>query len=95
MTHTIGSIVAKGDTYKHPPLPSHPIRLTVALGTTMETPGYSCKEIKEALTAHWFRPPQSGLYWITLEEGCGSGLQKRVVQVGLADTGTGSWIDNI
>ena len=66
--------------------PSPPLRLTLALGTTKELPGCSCKVIKEALTAHWFRPPQSGVYWITLEEGCGSGHQKRVVQVGLADT---------
>ena len=61
-------------------LPS--LRLTLALGTTEELPGCSCKVIKEALTAHWFRPPQSGLYWVTLEEGCGSGHQKRAVKVG-------------
>ena len=61
-------------------LPS--FRLTLALGTTEELPGCSCKVIKEALTAHWFRPPQSGLYWVTLEEGCGSGHQKRAVKVG-------------
>ena len=81
-------------TCTHPLLLS-PLRLTLATGTSQELPGCSCKDTKEALTAHWFRPPQSGLYWITLEEGCGSGLQKRAVQVGLADTGTASYIGNI
>ena len=76
-------------THKHSALLSFPLvhtlpslRLTLALGTTEELPGCSCKVIKEALTAHWFRPPQSGLYWVTLEEGCGSGHQKRAVKVG-------------
>ena len=76
--------------HKNYPFPSHPsppLRLTLALGTTEELPGCSCKVIKEALTAHWFRPPQSGVYWVTLEEGCGSGHQDRAVKVGPTDTG--------
>ena len=74
------------------PFPFHspPLRLTLALGTTEKLPGCSCKVIKEALTAHWFRPPQSGVYWVTLEEGCGSGHQDRAVKMGSADTGTTS-----
>ena len=72
----------------YPSSPSQPLllspsrRLSLALGITEDLPGCSCKEIKEALTVPRRPRPQSGLYWITLEEGCRSGLQKRAVKVG-------------
>lgn len=71
-----------------PSSPSQPLllspscRLSLALGITEDLPGCSCKQIKEALTVPRRPSPQSGLYWIILEEGCRNELQKRAVKVG-------------